>query len=259
MHEMRAAMPAIRWRHRRGAAVAAALLGVVVLAGACMGGVRDAPERRFDSILVPDRPVPDTLQRIIAVRLQQQGVQTASVSIAEDGRQIRLDLPDTPRAREAVAGLSTVGVLELRRVIERLPTGTHAVTPPHERDATAEVVLFRPVKQRGDYFRLGPSSFPDDGVVSAKAVETEGRGWEVKIELSDAGLEAFQAFAAANLQQQGAIIVDGVIVALARMATTEFERELRLVGQLIEPQAEALAGGLREGPIRFRVEPAPRD
>lgn len=228
---------------------------VAALALAACSGDDDANRRdsaTFEASFFSEEALPPGVNRLIASRLDELGIDDARFSISANRREVRVELPESPAGREAHKALRSLGVVQIRLVIAALPSGTGTVTPPGEAEPAAEVVLASTAGPgKAVLYRLGPSTFPEDGVASASATESAPDRFGISVSLTDAGLASLNALAAAHFQEQLAIVVDDRVLATPSIQTRAFDRDFLITGEFSRAEAEALAGRMTAGPIHL--------
>lgn len=143
------------------------------------------------------------------------------------------------------------------------PLAAFQVTP-REQDDPAETVVLQELE--GDTvvatYQLGPTAATGEIVSTASARLSPSAEWSVELEVTGAGIDAFNAIASECFSQsqlcptgQLAIVLDSVVVSAPRIQQASFSRDgIEITGSFSESEAKDLALVLRYGALPVALE-----
>lgn len=219
-------------------------LVVLLAAASCGGGVEKDGPRTIEASFVAEDPLPESAARTLQARIDAAGLDDASFATSKDRRTLTVQVPDSGAGRAVLDGLSSIGVVEFRPVLE---TGTaEPITPSSARRPDSQIVLDGTPEGTGRLL-LGPSALPEKSVSTARA-----EGEVITVVFTPAGTDALNVIAGANLGNQLAIVVDGEVLSAPTLQSAAFESEVSITGQFSRSEAKALAEAIAGGPVTLR-------
>lgn len=144
-----------------------------------------------------------------------------------------------------------------RAAQEEPPTTTTTITAPEEVGAGEEFAAEQPIEARdrdGELvYQLGPAEVTGEAVKSARAT-FQGGGWAVDVEFTDPGSREWDDMAARYVNQQVAIVLDGVVQSAPTIEQAQFGGRAQITGNFGEGEAKDLALVLRFGALPVELE-----
>jgi preprotein translocase subunit SecD len=199
--------------------------------------------------LVPaGTPGDAALQGAVAVlrrRLDAAGIDDATVEVRDGRIVVRLSTTDAARLPK----LAAPGRLELRHVREGLPTsptpcptGVITVDATHPIDACGT---------DGEHFRLDPAELTSEDIAGATAqLEPATNDYVVRVTFTAEGGRAFETMSGKYVNQQIAIVVDGVVYSAPRINEQITGGEAQIAGpEINEKTASELAAIISSGEV----------
>jgi preprotein translocase subunit SecD len=226
---------------RRGAAALA--MAALLFAPSCGGDEKAGDATTVEAVFAADVRLPESAAQLLRNRIDAAHLDDASFDVSGDRRTLSVQVPDSEAGRAVLDGLSTIGVVEFRPVLEM--GTTQEITPADQRRPDAEVVLDG--QPKGTHLLLGPSALPEGAVRAAHAEDVA-----VAVVFTPEGTAALNALAAAQLGRQLAIVVDGEVVSAPTLQSADFGSEVTISGQFTRSEAEALAKAIAGGPVHLR-------
>jgi preprotein translocase subunit SecD len=235
-------------------------------------------------------------QAIEIIRNRVDALGVAEPQISRQGNAVVVELPGVKNQEKALQVVGTTAQLRFRPVLGALPaegakpttttttsttsttvagaaaaptTTTTTTTPPEDikttsradNKADAQVILPDKDPDNGRY-ALGPAGAVGRAISTARASVTPAGEWIVELEMTSAGIKAFNTVAgqcyqkAANCPSgQLAIELDGIVQSAPAIQAPEFKRDqIQISGSFKEREAKDLALVLRYGSLPVQLK-----
>jgi protein-export membrane protein SecD/preprotein translocase SecF subunit len=180
---------------------------------------------------------------IVRLRINQKGIE--EIPVQKQG---------TDRVLIQLPGMTAEQVNEIKRIIAKQGVLTFQIVAPEGKTAQDEGFASYPNKDGGEVVLYKKAELDGSMVANAAIGVAQMGGWEVSLQMTGAGRKAFADVTRANIKNQMAIVLDGVVQSAPTIKSVIGDGQASITGRFSKKEATELVAVLNAGSMPARLE-----